>query len=412
MKTILRFWISAFVALSIPSQDSFAQSVDEERMRRDIEVAENVLATLIKQELQQERSFFGLDVKGAYQPGYGVTFRVPSDNAMPFVINIGPPEPRPAPIVPGGYHYSIRTGSADGEVEVEENAPGHEREAEERDRQRERETNENSALALRDRSRERTQARADSAISDYNDRVIRAAQNFILDYGDFLSQLGPNEKIVVTNQSERPHHFFFNSGKRRRISVEATRGDVTAFRQGKMSREQALKKLTIINTESVEAREPDMEMLSSIFSRLYRPDLSKTYFSEGNVYYERLKDFGTIFYMQMVSSIENRPSRYTIPTIGLEDLDQTARDKKVTELYPIFEKDLKENILEYGRTLKSLKADESLIFNISLTKCKGCGIPATLELAIKSSVLQDFSTGKIDKAAAMSKFAVKKGANQ
>ena len=134
--------------------------------------------------------------------------------------------------------------------------------------------------------------------------------------------------------------------------------------------------------------------------------------AEGNVYYERLKDFGTIFYMQMVSSVERNPNRHTMPTQGLADLDQTARDKKVTELYPVFEQELKQNILEYGRTVKSLKDDESLIFNISLTKCKGCGIPSTLELGIKSSVLRQFSEGKLDKGAAMSKFAVKRGANQ
>src|SRR5690606_15709428 len=126
------------------------------------------------------------------------------------------------------------------------------------------------------------------------------ATNFILDYGDLLSELGPNEKVVVTNQSDRPR--FFQPGKRSRISVEATRQDITALRQGKISRDQAIKRLIIVNTEALDTREPDMEMLSSIFSRLYRPDLSKTYFLQGNVYYERLKDFGTIFYMQMVSS--------------------------------------------------------------------------------------------------------------
>ena len=153
-------------------------------------------------------------------------------------------------------------------------------------------------------------------------------------------------------------------------------------------------------------------MLSSIFTRLYRPDLSKTYFVDGNVYYERLRDFGTIFYMQVVSSVEQGLNRFTIPTLELQNLTQEERDKKITELYPAFEKDIKENILEYGRTVKSLEDNERLIFNISLTKCTGCGIPSTLELAIPASALKDFGTGKIDKNAAMKQFTVKKGANQ
>ncbi|HEY9488091.1 MAG TPA: hypothetical protein VIQ51_07165, partial [Chryseosolibacter sp.] len=78
MKNINKFRITAIIALCIQLQLSFAQSINEERMKRDIEVAENVLATLIKQEFEQQRTFFGLDVNGSYQPGYGITFRIPA----------------------------------------------------------------------------------------------------------------------------------------------------------------------------------------------------------------------------------------------------------------------------------------------------------------------------------------------
>lgn len=386
MNRIMKFWISSIMALSFWSQASFAQSFDEDRMNRDIEVAENVLATLIKHEMSNQRTLFGLDIKGAYQPGYGVTFRLPSDQSMPFVISITGDDVGGATVISNGnsYRYSYRTNGADAEAPKDDNSI---------------------------RLKERSQISADSSRLAFNERMVRAAQNFILDYGDLLSQLAPHEKIIVTNQMDRPH-FIWNNGKRTRIAVEGTRQDITAFRQGKISRDQALKKLTVVNTESLETREPDMEMLSSIFSRLYRPDLSKTYFVEGNVYYERLKDFGTIFYMQMVSSIERSLNRFSLPTVGLEDLDQEARDRKVAELFPAFEQDIKENILEYGRTVKSLADDERLIFNILLTKCVGCDIPRSLEVAIPGSVLKDFGTGKIDKAAAMDKFTVKRGTNQ
>ena len=390
MKNIQKYWIIAMVALMTETHFSFAQKIDDDRMKRDIEVAENVLATLIKQEFEQQRTFFGLDVKGSYQPGYGVTFRVPSDRAMPFVVSIGGEDMQGATIISEGdnYSYSFRTNGRNRAQLAEENA-----------------------VKLKDKAEEERQADADSIRSDFHGRIIRAAQNFILDYGDFISQLGPQERIVVTNQHDRPH-FYFNSGKRTRISVEGTKADITAFKQGKLNRDQALKKLTVVNTESIESKEPDMEMLSSIFSRLYRPDLSKTYFIEGNVYYERLKDFGTIFYMQMVSSVERGLNRHVIPTVGAEDLDQEARDKKVAELYPAFEEDVMNNILEYGRTVKSLKDDESLIFNIALTRCKGCGIPSTLELSVKSSVLKDFGAGRLDKKTALARINVKKGASQ
>lgn len=392
MKTIGKFWISAILSLSVANHAVMAQKVDDERMKRDIEVAENVLATLIKQELAQQRSplFIGLDVKGTYQPGYGVTFRLPPDNTVPYAMSIVGDDVQGATVISDGdgYRVTFRYNDLPEPPEMDK-----------------------GTVTLSDRIAEKKELILDSARDAYNDRIIRAAQNFILDYGDFLSQLQPTERIVVTNQSDRPH-FYFNRTNRTRLSVEGSRADVTAFRQGKISREQALKKLTVVRTETLDKKEPDLEMLSSILFRLYRPDLSKTYFAEGNVYYERLRDFGAIFYMRVVSSNQRSLNRYYMPTIGLDNVDQETRDKKVTELYPAFEQDVRENLIEYGRTVKSLENDESLILNIAMTKCGGCGIPSTLELSVKASDLKDFASGKIDKNAAMKKIIIKKGENQ
>src|ERR1700754_732404 len=82
--------------------------------------------------------------------------------------------------------------------------------------------------------------------------------------------------------------------KRSLLSVEATKADLTSFRQGKITRDQLMAKIKVINTVSSEKSEPDMELLSSIFNRLYQADLSKTYYVQGNPYYERLTDFGAI----------------------------------------------------------------------------------------------------------------------
>jgi hypothetical protein len=155
-------------------------------------------------------------------------------------------------------------------------------------------------------------------------------------------------------------------------------------------------------------------LFSSILSRLYQQDLSKTYFVDrgGSLNYERLKDFGVIYYMQMRSSNQTSADLHAIPTLRLNNLDQKTRDAKVKELYPAFEKEVKEYVLDYGRTLKSLKDDESLILNVKLTKCEACGIPASFELNVKQSVLKEYNSGTLTKDAALAKISIKKGANQ
>lgn len=389
-------------ALLVVITSVWAQKADDERMKRDIEVAENVLSTLIKQEIGQQRSFFPVEVSGTYMPGYGVTFRVPGDAMVGWIVT----SPQ-APVINGQsmrWSDGVTVYSSGDEESMEDDQ-------EEWMKDDQSDEDEDDAYVLKNKRKKKINR--DSARADYNNKIIKASKDFILDYGDFLTQLAPNERIIVTNQSGEGRFIYFSpEQKRSRITIEATKADVLAFRQGKLNREQALSKLKVVNTETVTTKEADLELLTSIFARLYRPDLSKTFFSEDNIYYERLKDYGVVFYMQVFSSNQIGYQRYSMPTIGLQSVDQQTRDKKVAEIYPKFEQELMDNMLEYGRTLKNLKDDELLIFNTTLTRCKGCNIPASVEVSVKGSVLKDYNTGKLNKSSAMSKITLKKGPNQ
>jgi hypothetical protein len=404
IRKLIGTWVGMAMVVIVGLHPVFGQQVDDERMGRDIAVAENVLATLIKQQFNNQRTFFPLEIKGSYQSGYGVTFTLPADYTVPIAFSIA-----------GGNNDFVimnnenRVQSYDYQFRFED---GRERSEDERavvagDR----------PLRLQDKSLERRRLDMDSVRDAYNLKVIEAAKTFLVDYGDMITQLGPQEKIIVSNSGNQPRVWvgqYFNAPKRRHLSIEAQKADLTQFRQGKISRDQALAKITVMNTETVDTVEPDLELLSSIFSRLYNQDLSKTFFTGNNVFFEHLKDFGVIYYMQVYSGIErgDYSRRYVMPTLGLNDVDQATKDQKVKELYPKFEQELKDNILEYGRTLKSLNDDEMLIFQVALTKCSGCGIPSTLEVSIKGRVLKDLNTGKIDRSAAAAKFSIKKGENQ
>ncbi len=410
MKNRFQFWKGIVWMVLILSHPLFAQKLDEQRMQRDMVVAQNVLSTLIKQQFDQQRMFFPLEITANYQPGYGVTFYLPADFTTPISFAIGGMDinnmtwdnigPMDAPEPPGlGYTYSYSTDREGNEIDRAE-----------RDRGQSVNT-----IKLAGKAKQGKKLDMDSVRDAYNLKVVEAAKMFLVDYGDMITQLQPDEKIIVANQGDQPRVWvnqYFNTPQRTHLSVEVTKSDLTNYKQGKLSRDQVLAKVKVVNTQSIEAAEPDFELLSSIFNSLYRIDLSKTYFTEDKIYFERLKDYGVVYYMQMYSGIEIDYRRFALPTLGLEDVDLATRNKKVAELYPKFEKEMKENILDYGRTLKSLKDDENLIFQIKLTRCNGCGIPTTLECTVKGSVLKDFNVGKIDKNAALAKMSIKKGSNQ
>jgi hypothetical protein len=394
MKKKLRIW--AGVIMLLVSVAHATAQVDADRMKRDIEVAENVLATLIRNEVNENR-FFGLEVRGYYQEGYGVTFRIPTDYSLPFALT------------------KIQ-GTAQTYVYTDDMAPVISIQRAEEERQRtpraESPSKNQNSVDLREKTEEKRRLKLDSARDEYNKRLIKASKDFILDYGDFISQLQPNERIVVTNQAEN-RSWYFKESKRTHISIEATKSDIAALRQGKISRDQALSRVKVVNTEFIDVKEPDLELMASIIGRLYRSDLSTTFFSsESNIYYERLKDYGVIFHMPVYSSNEQDFKTWSMPTQGLQGLSQEERDKKVVELMPKFEQDLKENIIEYGRTVKSLKDEEVLVFDVTMTKCAGCGIPSNLEISVKANVLKDYASGKIDKNSAIARMMVKKGPKQ
>lgn len=381
--------IAAMMLLSLAA--GAQPKIDEARMQRDMEITGNILSTLIKQQFGK-RNFFPIEVQAGYLPGYGVTYRLPSVSLSNFFIqgdvflDFQMPEPPDAPTV--SYNSYGRTES------VTKTGKGR--------------TKTNRAKTIN----------TDSAQTAYNEKLLEAAKNFIADYGDLLSQLQPNEKIIITNRAEGRNFQFAWAGnlldnrKQNILSVEGTKTNISQFRQGKITRDQLMAKLKIINSEISEELQPDLETLSSIFSRLYSRDLSKTFFTDDNLYYERLKDFGVIYHMQVYASHQDEDGFFNMPTVRQNDLDQATRDKEVKRMYPQFENNIKEDFLEYGKTVRSLKDDEVLMLEIQLTRCSGCAIPSTVELSVKNSVLKDYASGKLSKEAALTKINIKKGADQ
>jgi hypothetical protein len=393
---------------------------NEDRMQRDIEVAENILSTLLKQQFDK-RSFFPMEVKGNYRPGYGVTFQIPVDNIFifwdetPNFTSTFYPDSRGGGVYEFETPVIIRNGNSERAAE-EEVAKA--RASADRLRNDQARKNDVGVKGQARISAARARIQNQDSLRDQSTlKMVDAAKQFLADYGDLITQLAPSERIIITNRNDENQFWWngVNMQNRRNpyVSVEGLKSDIAQLRQGKITRDQFINKLKVVNTEGENELQPDLELLSSIFNRLYRSDLSKTFFTQENTYYERLKDFGAIYYMQVYSTnAAMYGDGFEMPTLGLRGLDPETRDKKVKELYPQFTRTIKEDILEYGKTVKSLKDDESLIFNIKLTRCKGCDIPLWVEYAIKYSVLKDYNTGKISRDAALEKFSEKKGPMQ
>lgn len=349
--------------------------IDQERMERDLKIAENILGTLSKND--NDRSFFSSrNVESNYVPDYGVIFSLPQTSIVHFSGSKGN---RRTVISSGGndgYSYAISSSSNDDEDEIKEVSK--------------------------------------EEFSEEVDRLLKERMTlFLVDYADLIGQLKPSDRIMINVKSNRNHVWLSNdrvSDKNMGQTAEIAKSDLIAFKSGKASRDATIGKIKFTKVD--DKMEKDLELFSSIFSRLYEPDMSSTYYaSSRNINYERLENLGAIFSMRVYSSSSDDSGRHTIRTTGERGLTQSERDDKVNAMYPEFERTMKQNMIDYGRTIKSLKPSEMLILKVRLTECDDCEMPRSIELSVKGSVLTDFDSGKMSREKAIDAISIKKTSN-
>ena len=72
------------------------------------------------------------------------------------------------------------------------------------------------------------------------------------------------------------------------------------------------------------------------------------------------------------------------------------RDEKLEDIYGNFHRDMKEAMVLYGRTLRSLEADEFLIIRTEMPACYECELPAEVEFKISRADLAEYDEGESD----------------
>lgn len=396
-----------------------APRIDEERMNRDLEIAKSILATQIKS--ASEGFFAERMIEASYIDGYGVILTIPRsmlyffDHKLEFDPKIfGFDAPEVNVIIEKDFKRSFKNGPLD-EEEVKEfrkNAEKMRSEAEqmreEAQEQRE-EAMEMSALASAERH-ERARQFGEEDI-EWEEIMI----TFLADYADVIGQLKPEDKIMVRRESPFREMIIVtereDDGERvtkkksAGISAEVTKKDISAYRSGKLTKEEFKDRVTM-KKEEPQKKIPDLEMFGSIFKRYYSPDLSKTFFTDGTPRYELLEGFGVIYHIKTYSSYMEADV-FSMPTTGQKNVNSEERKAAIEQLYPIFKEDIKDFVLDYGRTIRSLEDDDQLVMKIRLTRCEACNIPEYLELSVKMEDLKAYDQQKMSRDKALAAIEVK-----
>jgi hypothetical protein len=351
-----------FFAALLTSFDLEGQSIDQSKMDKDLEVSKNVLSSLMENSTNNRflwRSGDKLEAK--YQKGYGVIYSI--KNNFPMVV-YGRARNDNAYVVKGSNIAKV-AGVKDEKI-IDEDEDG-------------------------------------------NEKLKAIAKDFMMNYYNLIRQLQPSDKIMIktaANRENRDLFVVFSTGGQNRskgkFSIEASVSDLMSYGSGKITEEQMMSKFIEKVISNWSESEPDIEVFSAAFGRLYQSDLADSYYMTDYPWHERMDGFGLTYYLKFYSSTQSNDF-FNLPTLKKSNLDLKERNAVVEKAYPEFKEDLKENMLDYGHLLKNLKNDEFLIFNAQLTQCIDCNMPKAIELKVKKSVIDQYRSGVLSLKAAKNK---------
>jgi hypothetical protein len=377
-----------------------AQSPDMDRMKRDIEVGENILASLLQEDqesatIPSSGVFLGdrSAVEGSYLEGFGVLFTIAPRHLIGSV-NWGE----------GVYSYSHNQTIVIPRAEVRKRP-------------------------------ERTDA-ADEAEGVKTDtqesRFRKVVETFLADYAYLMRQVPAGEKIMIRYGSRPARQETWGvvvgvgSPSKIRYSAVVEKADLDAHQNGRLNREQLLSRIKFTAEEEGAGKEDrDLTLLTSIFSRLYQSDLSgdDVFRVRGTPSYERIEGLGAVIHVSVGTKFpfqtlfyngvrlggrgSNRfniviPERLNeedgVVIEGDVELEEDEEDTEaIDQAYPAFMEELQRNIVEYGSIVKDLAEEEALIFKVNFFDCKACEVmPGKAEITALQSTLEAYRKGSIN----------------
>ncbi|MEN7550214.1 hypothetical protein AAG747_20000 [Rapidithrix thailandica] len=246
----------------------------------------------------------------------------------------------------------------------------------------------------------------DSLLEVHNEMVHSIMSRFLSQYGDLASELKENEKILVVyedknNASSYHTSFSDKQAKFLKISAVVDKKSVVHLKRGRLSPQEFEQKITWSALDANTKQNIDLQVFSKVLQEIVKENNSnneyKVIFSNTpNISFNQIDGLGVIYtldYSEMPFWVNmERHEQIVIRT------DPSVREEEAErkmEWYHHLNKEIKQTMIEYGRTLQSLKDTDMLIINVSLPQCN-CDMPSDLQLSLKYSVLTRYDQRKID----------------
>lgn len=383
----LQHILPTLLIILLTSPVVWAQSFDANRMNRDIKIMENILGEMFKtynSKLENSNSSFAFaefnrsgNIRGTYLPGYGIIFNVVSSSGV-LVYETSPTSTSGT----NSFYYSSEFSSEDNSDVTEENV----------------------------------KIRITEFLKDYATSIgqLKSSEKIMVIYGS-KSKSDFNRIVYTTNRKQLSDR----EGKKLPvISGSVTKKDLDDYRSGKINENDFTKRISMASSKDKEYL--DLKVMSNIFETALRDQDDEAFRLSGNVSYLMLDNFGVIFNLDASYRTSNRlfgtvsgitvRGTYVTSQSRSQDSDEAKQEEaeylaKVNDAYNNLKSNLKEYLVDYGRTISSVKADQFILTTVNV-RGRHTDLPERIDVQLKKSVLDQLDKGSITRDEALKQVVV------
>lgn len=385
-QTTMGKWLAVFSALIIMNSSAFAQNsfsvagVAESsrgqdisklpKMERDIIILQNVLNDLFN---GGDRIYSSNGrAKGIYVPGKGVIFNIgTSSNEYEFLI--------------ASELASSQNGNGEAKQDEDQSAADKNKEAE--------------------------------------SRFEGLSKEFLVNYGSILSELKAGEKVMlnVNYNNLKELKSDENSGvtisggssiiyraggrvnKRRMVSA-IDYATIDSYLSGKTTLQSTESKISLSIVDTDAKTSQDAKIMAGILDDLFQSNFDGIYRRSGKTSWTYFEGFGLMYDLNLTGARGTLrfASASNVVVTGVRTSEQSEKDKKqedankkIEENYDALIELVKESLVTYGRTLRSVKSDEVVILNINFgSSFRKTKVPRAVRLQVTKSQIEAFSKGQ------------------
>lgn len=254
------------------------------------------------------------------------------------------------------------------------------------------------------------------------EKLESLSKEFLVNYGSILSNLKSGEQVMLNvnysalNEDEeksdntistqsRSSRVYRNSARtsQKRMVTSIDYSAIDSYLNGNSSLEAATKKIKHDIVDKSDNSAQDAKIMAGILDDLFQSNFDGAFRRSGKTSWTYFEGFGLMYDLSLSGNrggLVTYTARATnVATVRALSADEKAKDqedieKKAEENYDNLVDMIKESLVTYGRTLRSVKSDEVVILNLNFgSSFRNTKLPKAIRLQVSKKQIEAYSKG-------------------